>query len=142
MSKTTIPSRLRKLIRAQGQYRCGYCRSAETVTGISLEIEHLIPEAAGGASDEKNLWLACVTCNKIKSAQTHGRDPVSGRRVRLFNPRTQSWKEHFAWSADGTEIIGKTSCGRATIIALQLNRLQLVIARRHWVTADLHPPKD
>jgi len=40
------------------------------------------------------------------------------------------------------EMIGKTSCGRATITALRLNRLQLVIARRHWVAADLHPPKE
>lgn len=142
MSKTTIPTRLRKLIRLQGQNRCGYCRSAETVTGISLEIEHLIPEAAGGSSDEKNLWLACVACNKIKSDQTHGRDPITGRRLRLFNPRTQIWKEHFTWSSDGTEIIGKTPCGRATLNSLRLNRPELVIARRHWVTADLHPPKE
>lgn len=142
MSKTRIPAQLRQLIREQARHRCGYCRCAEAVTGISLEIEHIIPEAAKGASDEKNLWAACVMCNKIKSDQTHARDPITGRRLRLFNPRAQIWKEHFAWSSDGTEMIGKTPCGRATINALRLNRLQLVIARRHWVTADLHPPKE
>jgi hypothetical protein len=111
-------------------------------TGIPLEIDHIIPEAAGGSSTEKNLWLACVMCNKIKGAQKHARDPVTGRRVRLFNPRIQAWKEHFAWSSDGTEIIGRTPCGRATVIALQLNRAYIVIARRHWVAADFHPPKE
>jgi hypothetical protein len=111
-------------------------------TGIPLEIDHIIPEAAGGSSSEENLWLACVMCNKIKGKQTHGRDPIANRRVRLFNPRQQIWKDHFAWSADGAEIVGKTSCGRATVNALQLNRLYLVIARRHWIAADLHPPKE
>jgi hypothetical protein len=111
-------------------------------TGIPLEIDHVIPEAVGGSSAEENFWLACVMCNRIKGAQKNARDPVTGRRLRLFNPRKQAWTEHFAWSLDGTEIIGKTPCGRATVIALQLNRTYLVIARRHWIAADLHPPKE
>jgi hypothetical protein len=106
-----------------------------------MEIDHIIPEAADGSSKEENLWLACVMCNKIKSVQTRGRDPNTGRHVRLFNPRKQFWHKHFEWSADGTKIIGKTPCGRATVIALRLNRPSLVAARRHWVAADLHPPK-
>lgn len=39
------------------------------------------------------------------------------------------------------EIIDKTSCGRATVIGLRLNRSYLVTARRHWMADDLHPPK-
>jgi len=142
VSKTRIPAQLRLLIREQAQYRCGYCRCAETVTGIPLEIEHIIPEAAEGSSNEKNLWPACVMCNKIKSDQTHALDPITRRRVRLFNPRKQIWKEHFDWSSDGTAITGKTPCGRATVIALKLNRQLLIIARRHWIASDLHPPKE
>jgi len=41
--------------------------------------------------------------------------------VSLFNPRNQEWKEHFTWNQEGTEIMGITACGRATIVALRLN---------------------
>jgi hypothetical protein len=60
--------------------------------------------------------------------------------VPLFNPRRQSWSEHFVWSDDGTRILGKTPIGRATIVALQLNNLISVVVRRHWVPAGWHPP--
>jgi len=69
-------------------------------------------------------------------------DPLSGRRVRLFNPRRQQWKRHFRWSEDGTLIIGQTACGRATVIALNLNNLVAVTVRRNWVAAGWHPPAD
>jgi len=141
MSKTKISAPLRRRISEQAQHRCGYCRCSDTATGTPLEIDHIIPEAAGGSSIEENLWPACVMCNKIKGMQTHAHDPATARLVRLFNPRKQVWRDHFEWSSNGTEIIGKTPCGRATVMALQLNRPLLVIARRHWIAADLHPPK-
>jgi hypothetical protein len=81
-------------------------------------------------------------CNGFKGAQTHGRDPLSGRRVRLFNPRRQRWSRHFAWSDDGIRIIGRTACGRATVLALQLNNPIAVLVRREWVGAGWHPPRD
>jgi hypothetical protein len=110
--------------------------------GLPLEIDHIIPEAAGGLTVEANLWVACAWCNLVKGNKTHFRDPVTGRLVRLFNPRMQSWKRHFAWSADGAEIIGRTAYGRATVVALDLNNALLVEARRSWVAAGWHPPKD
>ncbi len=109
---------------------------------MPMEIDHIIPEAAGGTSDEENLWLACRTCNEFKGTQTHARDPVTRRRVRLFSPRKQKWKRHFKWSVDGIRIIGKTSCGRATVVALQMNNNIAIRARRKWVEASWHPPKD
>jgi hypothetical protein len=58
----------------------------------------------------------------------------------LFNPRQQRWTEHFAWSEDGTRIIGLTDCGRATVLALQLNNVIAVMVRREWVAAGWHLP--
>jgi hypothetical protein len=81
-------------------------------------------------------------CNSFKGAQTHARDPVSGRRVRLFNPRRQRWSRHFAWSDVGEQIVGRTTCGRATVIALRLNNEIAMQVRRHWMTAGWHPPKE
>ncbi len=37
-------------------------------------------------------------------------------------------------------IIGKTPCGRATVIALQLNNWIAVMVRREWIAAGWHPP--
>jgi len=69
-------------------------------------------------------------------------DPQTGAFTPLFNPRAQQWSEHFAWSSTGEQIIGRTAVGRATVEALQLNHLVLVIARRVWVAAGLHPPTE
>jgi hypothetical protein len=60
----------------------------------------------------------------------------------LFNPRRQLWREHFVWSGDGTQIIGLTACGRATVLALKMNNDDIVAARRLWVSVGWHPPAE
>ena len=141
-SRKTVNPALRRRIREQAGNRCGYCRSHQRyVLGI-LELDHIHPQGRGGTNDEENLWLACHLCNGYKRMQTHGRDPLTGRRVKLFNPRRQRWQRHFIWSTDGTRIIGLTVCGRATVAALQLNTLFAVRVRRAWVEAGWHPPQD
>ncbi len=107
-----------------------------------MEIDHIIPEAQGGPTVEENLWLACTMCNLHKGDQTTAKDPLGGEVVALFHPRTQDWSEHFAWVDGGAQIFGLTAVGRATVVALQLNRILLVASRRKWVSAGWHPPKD
>ena len=133
---------LRNNLSIQAKNRCGYCLAHQEYIPWILEIEHIIPKSKGGTDNEENLWLACHSCNLFKSDQTNRRDPLTGRRVRLFNPRRQQWKRHFGWSEDGTIIIGRTACGRATVIALNLNNMVAVTVRRNWVMAGWHPPKD
>lgn len=137
----TIPRALRDRIRQQAGDRCGYCLSAQKYVFGSLEVEHIIPRALGGTDDESNLWLACRMCNNYKAARIHHLDPISGHEVRLFNPRADAWNEHFMWSVDSTQIIGQTACGRATVLALQLNNGIAVAVRQQWVSAGWHPPK-
>ncbi len=137
-----ISDRLRQRVRDQAGNRCGYCLSPHHLILGTLEIEHIKPRSAGGASVENNLWLACRLCNNFKSNQTAAVDHETGVRVTLFNPRRQVWDEHFSWSDDGTRILGKTPCGRATVIALQLNNIVAVTVRRNWVEAGWHPPRE
>jgi 5-methylcytosine-specific restriction endonuclease McrA len=54
-----------------------------------MEIDHLIPEALGGGTEEENLWLACSLCNDSRGCRIAGADPVTGELVPLFNPRQQ-----------------------------------------------------
>jgi len=142
MTKGWIPRSLRERVSKQARYRCGYCLTPQRIIGMPMEIEHIIPESAGGPTVEDNLWLACRRCNRYKGIQTHAIDPRTKRRVPLFNPRTQAWKRHFAWSDDGIRILGKTATGRATVGALRLNDEIIVDARGLWVQAGWHPPKD
>ena len=60
----------------------------------------------------------------------------------MFNPRHQSWNDHFAWIDSGTRVLGKTPVGRATEKALRLNRSPLVDSRKIWGDAGRHPPGD
>lgn len=105
-----------------------------------MHVEHIVPLATGGTSDEENLWLACPLCNGYKGIRTYFTDPETGEEAPLFNPRRQVWSEHFRWSDNSVEIIGLTPCGRATVIALKLNNESFTRARRRWVLAGWHPP--
>ncbi len=138
---TYIPEALRDQIVKDAGQRCGYCLTSQKISGAQMHIDHIVPLAHGGATEEANLWLACAWCNSYKGDKTHALDPQTGETTPLFNPRTQNWAEHFCWSDDGAEIVGLTPTGRATVVALQMNNEFIVPARRHWIMAGWHPPK-
>lgn len=128
-------------IRRQANDRCGYCLNPQELMPFKLEIEHIYPQALGGESVEENLWLACRECNAHKAAKTKAIDRLTGKLVKLFNPRKQDWQEHFEFSQDFSEIIGKTVCGRATVECLQINNIYQTTARLAWTETSKFPPK-
>ena len=130
----------RERIRLRARNLCEYCRSQMNLTGHDFTIDHIIPEAEGGSNDFANLCLCCFWCNNFKRARLHLLDARTGHQVRLFHPRRDIWAEHFRWSPTKTRIIGRPAIGRVTVIALRLNRLTLVGARRLWARHGLHPP--
>lgn len=133
-----VPIWLRKLVEERAGSRCEYCSARKQIV-ISLEIDHVIPLSAGGETQVDNLCLACRSCNSFKSAFVTGPDPESGDVARLFHPRTDEWRDHFAWSNDGALMIGLTAIGRATIARLRMNRPDVVETRRIWAEAGWHP---
>lgn len=136
----TISDTVRARVRQQAGEQCGYCRMLSAWVYASMEIDHIVPKAAGGSDDEDNLWLACPRCNQYKGQQTQAFDGVTRRQVVLFNPRTQKWNEHFRWGRDRATIIGKTACGRATVKALKLNLELSLESRRAMVAIGAYPP--
>jgi hypothetical protein len=143
MARPYIPVEIDRRVRNSARNRCGYCLSPQYLVMARLEIEHIIPISKGGSNDESNLWLACPLCNRYKSDKTTGVDPETGDAVKLFNPRTQVWSEHFCWTEDGLRIVGKTSTGRATVVALHLSSdADALEVRSYWVLAGWHPPED
>ncbi|MEH2319491.1 HNH endonuclease [Nostoc sp.] len=130
---------LKNKIRSHFANLCAYCRTAEALTVTTFEFEHIIPLSAGGGTVFENLCLACPSCNRYKATRQTAIDPNTQDQVKLFNPQQQLWADHFTWSEDTTEIVGLTTIGRATILALKMNRLQLTRVRKMWVRMGEHP---
>ena len=139
---SVISEAVRQQIFAEADHRCEYCRTSRRLIGIPLVIDHIIPRSAGGGNERENLAAACYRCNEFKGAKTRAIDHVTGEPVPLFNPRTQVWREHFAWANGGTHIVGLTPTGRANVVALRLNNDYIVEARALWITRGWHPPAD
>jgi hypothetical protein len=117
----------RRTVRERADDRCEYCRLRQEYAPLwRHQIEHIIPRKHRGTDELENLAWTCVRCNLSKSSNLSGIDIETGQTVVLFNPRTQIWSEHFAYS--DAEIIGLTPTGRATVAVLNMNeprRLQL-----------------
>jgi hypothetical protein len=136
-----ISAALRHEVTERARGRCEYCQTQQEIV-VSMEIDHIVPEAAGGETISENLCLACIGCNGFKLDFQSGIDPDTSQEAPLFNPRTQTWTDHFQWSDDGLRLIGLTTTGRATITRLQMNRDAVVNSRRRWVEVGWHPPHD
>jgi len=135
-----IPVALRREIETQFNRCCAYCHTAERLVAATFEVEHIVPLAAGGETVLANLCFSCPMCNRYKGVRQTAVDPQTNATVPLFHPHQDEWGKHFAWNEDGSELIGLTETGRATIEALRINRAQLVRVRKMWVKLGEHPP--
>jgi len=142
MNPTRIPARLRRQVVMAAQGRCAYCRSSEALMGVTFEIDHILPEAAGGETTADNLCLCCPVCNRHKADRLTAHDSSTSQEVLLFHPNHQVWSEHFTWSEDGSHVVGLTAAGRATVEALHMNRSQMAELRRYWAETGRHPPEE
>src|SRR3954471_16879082 len=115
MVRVYIPVELARWVREAARNRCGYCLSPQHLLLGRLQIEHLLPRAKGGATEEANLWPSCPLCNNYKGDRTTAIDSETGVTCPLFNPRTQAWPELFHWTEHGLRIMGLTAIGRATV---------------------------
>lgn len=86
MARTPKPSkstlrRLRKIVFERDEWTCQYCHVAILPVNDDersgkyapsghgwLELDHIVPAAAGGLFTEENLRAACSECNRKKSA--------------------------------------------------------------------------
>jgi len=139
MSKISSLTREQVTKRADGC--CEYCMSQQKYASSNFSIEHIQPISKGGSNNLENLALACQGCNNYKYTKTTAIDPLSKKEVNLFNPREDNWVDHFQWNENFTVIKGITSSGKATIIALHLNREFLINQRTIYRAYGVHPPK-
>jgi 5-methylcytosine-specific restriction endonuclease McrA len=97
MADGRIPERLRAKVSLHARRRCEYCRTPESYSPIPRHsIDHIIPVCDGGKTQFKNLALSCQGCNSLKSRRTVAVSLQTGLAVRLFHPRQDRWRDHFA----------------------------------------------
>ena len=126
--------------RARAGGRCEYCLMHESLQGATFHLEHVIPRRAGGPTDLENLAWACPACNLAKSDRVEGEDLQTRSLAPLFNPRRDSWNDHFGWS--GYEMSALTPIGRVTIAMLDLNRPRRILIRKAEELFGLFPPRN
>ena len=74
-----------------------------------------------------------------KGPNVAGIDPMTEEVVRLYHPRSDKWREHFAWR-EGV-LVGLTSVGRATIQVLAANEPSMIAVREALITEGRFPPR-
>ena len=130
---------LRERVWERARFCCEYCQIPQQFDEATFEVDHIIARQHLGTSVVSNLALPCFHCNRHKSSNLSGRDPVTRRTVSLFNPRRHKWDRHFRW--DGPRLVGRTPVGRATIATLMINDFLRVLLRKELLDEDLFPPR-
>ena len=65
-----VGQRLRAYILQRDGFRCVWCGAAPARAARSyLQVDHVVPRTAGGATHPANLVTACTTCNLRKSGR-------------------------------------------------------------------------
>lgn len=67
MGRIDSDTRFRVLMR--DEFKCVYCGQSAAQHGATIEVDHLIPVAAGGKATMDNLVSACRDCNIGKGAE-------------------------------------------------------------------------
>lgn len=142
ITRNKIPASIQEKVRLRANYLCEYCHASERWQYVQFTVDHVVPVARDGSDSLDNLALACFQCNRRKSDKLFVMDPESEEEVSLFNPRQDEWQAHFVWSFDWITLWGLTALGRATILALDLNRERILRIRTADAEVNRHPPTD
>lgn len=111
---------LRERVRRRANDQCEYCRLPQSAAPFfTFHIEHIRAKQHGGGDEFSNRALACPDCNAAKGPNPAAYDPETDALVPLFNPRLNSWEEHFEMR--GYLVFGLTPIGRATVQLLAMN---------------------
>ena len=117
---------------------CEYCQMSQEWDPRPFHLDHIRPQKHGGPTVIGNLALCCAACSLFKGADLSGYDPETDIVQRLFNPRIDSWVDHFEWA--GALLRGKTSIGRTTVHVLRINQPLRVAHRRLLIELEAFPP--
>lgn len=98
---------------------------------LPFHVDHVRAIQHRGIDVLESLCYAYSRCNHFKGPNLSSHDPLTDVHVKLFNPRTDNWDDHFR--LDGPVIVGLSPQGRVTVELLQMNE-----PRRLNLRATLH----
>ena len=131
-----ITESLRDFVADRANSCCEYCLLDSKYSFFSFHIEHIISFKHGGQTEPDNLALACSICNFHKGSDIATRLLPQPELIRFFNPRTDTWADHFKLEESGL-IIAKTSIGEATIKIFKFNHPDSLIERKELLQKGL-----
>jgi HNH endonuclease len=137
VSTTYISVGLRRLVVSRADRLCEYCLLHEDDAYFGCEVDHIISEKHGGATDEMNLAYACMCCNRSKGSDIGSIViPLSSNIFsRFFNPRIDLWHEHFI--LDNEIVISPLSnVGEVTARIFGFNSIERLLERQTLYEID------
>ena len=124
---TYIPADIRRIVIDRAASRCEYCLIHESDTFCGCQIDHIVAEKHGGKTTTSNLAFTCAFCNRFKGSDIGSIADSTGEYTRFYNPRTDTWDEHFRLA--DFRIFPLTPIGETTCSILQFNNTDRVLER-------------
>lgn len=137
MSATYVHAELRRTVTLQARYLCEYCLIHTDDTYWGCQIDHIISEKHGGATEADNLAHACTFCNRNKGSDVGSITRLGRQFVRFFNPRVDRWSDHFR--LDGVFITPLTEIGEVTASILGFNEIDRLLERQELQELGRYP---
>jgi HNH endonuclease len=137
---THVSADLRRAVRGRARSLCEYCLVHEEDTFLGCQVDHIIAEKHGGATDSDNLAYACTFCNRAKGTDVGSIAPGTGEFTRFYNPRVDLWSDHFRLG--GVIIEPVTPIGAATARILGFNARERILERQTLQEIGRYPPQE
>lgn len=137
-SAWSMNARMRQQVRLRAGQRCECCGLPDAFDEWPFRVDHILARVHGGSDALDILSWSCTQCNLHKASNFASVDSLTGSRVDLFNPRRESWRDHFAVNNEGP-IMGLTASGRATVRLLDMNGSPQVDLRRELIAQGDYP---
>ena len=135
-----VSEELRRLVESRARGLCEYCLVHQSDTFFGCQVDHIISEKHGGATQADNLAYACTICNRAKGTDIGSIAPSTGELTRLFNPRSDRWLDPF--QLNGVLIEPRTPVGEATARVLGFNETERVLEREALRHVGRYPPRE
>ncbi|GEM_PF-309201 len=135
MNDPGITAEVRRLVMLRAGGVCEYCLISSSAFRVAFHVDHVIARKHEDPALDHNLCLSCPECNRAKGSDIS--TIVDGMMVRLFNPRIDAWRDHFA--LDGAVIRARSKIGRGTIRLLGINDPFRVDYRHAAFLAGIYP---
>lgn len=134
---TYVPVTLRREVIERAGNCCEYCLLSQGDIFLSFEVDHIVSEKHDGETVLDNLCLSCPDCNRYKGSDVGSFDRETKLLTPFFNPRTQTWKEHFRLVDFVIEPL--TDIGRVTVRLLKINLPERIEDREIYSETGVYP---